>query len=148
MIEYATNVFVNRDQPRVVILRNAFQGSACKMRKGGSKFVFRVDKASWLAGIALQVFVERGWLRYRNAVVEVKMAARAEKRFMWCDEPDQNAKRLVTAVFVDPGDRTVSHQIVGIDVLISLLRAHLAFPAFFEQWIDVVVTWVVVAKVI
>ena len=49
---------------------------------------------------------------------------------------------------LEPGEGTVDGEIVGVDIFIALLFAHLSVAAFFEKRPDVVIAGVVVAEVI
>ena len=76
------------------------------------------------------------------------MAPGPEEWFVRSNKPDQQAKRLIAAILIEPRQRAVDGQIVWINVEILLLGADLALPAFFEKRIGVVVGGIVVAKVV
>jgi hypothetical protein len=67
---------------------------------------------------------------------------------MWCNKPNQQAERFLATVFFEPRQGAVHGQIIGIHIVILLLGPNLALSAFLEEGIDVVIPWIVVAKVI
>ena len=67
---------------------------------------------------------------------------------MWSDEPDQQAKWLVAAIFFQPRQCAVNSQIVWIHVAILLFRADLTLPAFLEEWAFVVIGSIIMSEVV
>src|ERR1017187_4149003 len=76
------------------------------------------------------------------------MAPSPEERFMWSNKPHQQAKRLVSAIFVQPRQRSIDGQIVGIHIAILLLRPDRPLAPFLEKRIGVVIRGIVVAEII
>src|ERR1039457_2059122 len=76
------------------------------------------------------------------------MAPSPEERFMWSNKPHQQAKQLVAAIFVQPRQRSIDGQIVGIHIAILLLRPDRPLAPFLEKWIGVVIRGIVVAEII
>src|ERR1035437_1431488 len=76
------------------------------------------------------------------------MAPSPEEGLVWSDKPDEQAKRLITAIIVQPRQRSIDGQIVGIHIAILLLRTDLPLAPFLEKRIRIVIRRIVVAEII
>ncbi len=114
----------------------------------GSDFIFSIDEALRLAGIAMQIGVEGFWFGRRDSAIQILVTARTEERLVRRDKPDEKAEGLVATIFFKPSQRAIDGEVVRIDVVEALLRADFSFAAFFEKRIRVVVGGVVVAEVV
>src|SRR5450631_1989953 len=76
------------------------------------------------------------------------MAPGPEERLVWSNKPHQQAKRLGSAILIQPRQRAIDCQIVRIHIAILLLRSYLPFAPFLKEWIGVVIRRIVMAEII